>query len=187
MHLAFRSGFFCLFVFISVLLLSACDDDGPTAPDPTPTPNPTQTSTAVPTETPSPEPTETPTPVPENREFYGTSYRSDTGEAIGDIEYILYPDGFVSGRINRFWHCIGSGYTPEDKFFSTSFATQADSDGRFRYIYREGGSPHYYILHEIACTVGGNDAAGTWSSYTSWSTGECGGFGTWTANCRYGC
>ncbi len=186
----FHIGFLLIFSFwicISSVFLSGCeDDDTLTAPDPTATPVPEATMTPEPTVPPEPSPTPvatpttTPTPIAGN--YQGISYRGDTGEAVGVMNYTIHATRLVTGTI-RMWMDCHDVDTPEgyDSFHEQVFETTAESDGSFVFHFSEGGTPHNEQDYEVVCTSPGRTSSGTWQSAVSWSTGECSGWGTWTA------
>ena len=155
--------------------LSGCDEsNSPTADDPVPT--------APPPTDPTPTPMPTATQSPQMREYFGISYRGDTGEAVGTINYTINQYGDVEGHVDMFWEChsvmVPEGY---DEVFGNSFTATDTYDGEFNYRDQFGGSPHDYGLSKIECTSGGENPQGIWLSYRSWSTGSCSGSGTWEA------
>ena len=177
----------CLFlsIFVMILLGVGCDEDSPTAPSPGATQTPSATATAMPTETPG-IPTTTPTPEPEV--FYGTLYDEDSGSQSGSINYSIFSDHSVSGRITVTAQCHHWGSSVPDQTFHWSFETVSDDSGKFEYEYSLSTSPHWGIFVRIGCTKGGDTSDGsyTWSSLEGGDI-SCISQGTWTAACNSGC
>jgi hypothetical protein len=183
----FSRGWYLLALLMSFVIAGTffigCDDDddnSPTEPDPTVTPAPQDTPTPAPT----PPPTSEPTSAPDAAEVYrGRSYRGDTGELLGEIEYTIYPDRTVTGSLQIWRHCTGPYPPVHDEFVTLSFSTTADPDRRFYYHDEaEWPSPHYNYYHTVECQVGGESPSGQWESSNHTNDNwYCSGNGTWIA------